>query len=82
MKRNNVEKQALANEKEEEIILKFTPVLKDSLCTDCGACVPVCPVGIFKMVNGVVLMIKGAATKCNGCNKCRSVCATNAITVS
>lgn len=71
----------ISGEEGEGVMGWYLVKLKDTLCSSCGACIPVCNKEIFKVVDGVV-MIGANAKECNGCNKCKSACDTGAIVVT
>ncbi len=53
------------------------PVIDKSLCTECGACVAICPTGAITGV-GLSLMVSDACTRCA---ECEDTCPTGAIQV-
>lgn len=55
--------------------------LDTTLCSGCRACIPRCPKGIFQVVNDTIY-IGANAKECNGCNKCKSACDTDAIDIT
>ena len=74
------------------------PVVDESKCTSCGACVKACPKGIIELrkkgPRGMRVFVscvnrdKGAVARkacsaaCIGCGKCAKVCAQDAILVA
>lgn len=56
--------------------LQFSP----SLCINCGACLDVCPHGVFAAGNGRVQIVRHEA--CMECGACQLNCPTEAITVN
>jgi len=56
--------------------LKFTP----SICTNCGACLDVCPHGVFAPGNGRVQIVRHEA--CMECGACQLNCPVGAVTVN
>ncbi|MEH7504681.1 choline TMA-lyase-activating enzyme [Neobacillus drentensis] len=61
---------------------KFQVMLKQSLCTDCGACVPVCPVGLLKLSKGTSKLEVARDIDCTGCRKCIDVCPESALSIA
>jgi NAD-dependent dihydropyrimidine dehydrogenase PreA subunit len=55
--------------------LRFSP----SLCINCGACLDVCPHGVFAAGNGRVQIVRHEA--CMECGACQLNCPAGAITV-
>ncbi len=51
--------------------------VETELCTGCGNCVAVCPLGIVEMVNDVAVIGDG----CNLCGACRDACSFDAIVI-
>ncbi len=49
-------------------------------CKGCGECVSICPVEIYKLEDG--RLIVGNSEECSGCQSCVSVCENQAITIS
>lgn len=61
---------------------KYDVLLKTSLCTDCGACVPVCPVGILNLSKQTLKLDVTRNIDCIGCNNCVEVCPESAISIA
>jgi choline trimethylamine-lyase activating enzyme len=59
---------------------KFQVMLKQSLCTDCGACVPVCPVGMLNLSKGKLEVSRDI--DCTGCRKCIDVCPESSLSIA
>ncbi|MGX7012890.1 choline TMA-lyase-activating enzyme [Vagococcus silagei] len=60
---------------------KYEVMYQRSICTDCRACVDVCPMGIhFMDENGVHQVDREKI--CNGCRKCVEVCPMNALNIT
>ena len=53
--------------------------LDESACTGCGACVDVCPHGVFEIVDGRARINDRGA--CMECSACATNCAFGAISV-
>lgn len=49
-------------------------------CTVCGECVSMCPVEIYKVEEGHLIV--GDSTECSYCQSCISVCAAEAIAIA
>ena len=56
-------------------------LLKRDLCTNCGACVPVCPVGIHRINPDTGIHEVADHLTCIGCRKCEEVCTVSALSV-
>jgi len=71
-------RQCQAYEKIESRVntLEFRP----SLCINCGACLDVCPHGVFAAGNGRVVIVRHEA--CMECGACQLNCPAGAITVN
>ncbi len=52
------------------------PVISESDCTGCEACVDECPVEAITMVDGLAVINAG---ECTECNACIDVCPAEAI---
>ncbi|WP_066320853.1 choline TMA-lyase-activating enzyme [Bacillus sp. FJAT-29814] len=59
---------------------KYQVMLKQSVCTDCGACVPVCPVGMLDLSKGKLEVSRDI--DCTGCRKCIDVCPESALSIA
>ncbi|WP_291325591.1 choline TMA-lyase-activating enzyme [Desulfovibrio sp. UCD-KL4C] len=60
---------------------RFQILFKKDLCVHCGACEPVCPVGIHKFSPGARRHEIDQNIKCIGCRKCEEVCPNSALAV-
>lgn len=60
---------------------KYQIMLKPTLCTSCGACVPACPVKIHKIAADGTHTIN-RKVDCIGCGKCVDVCMNDALKVT
>jgi len=60
---------------------KFQVMFKSSSCTNCGACVSVCPVGIHAISKDDQKHEVLRNIDCLGCNKCVEVCNAKALTI-
>jgi NAD-dependent dihydropyrimidine dehydrogenase PreA subunit len=49
-------------------------------CQVCGECVSICPVEIYKLEGG--RLIVGNSDECSGCQSCAAVCESQAITIA
>lgn len=56
-------------------------MLKRNLCVDCGACVPVCPVGIHSIAKEDLKHKINRNIDCIGCRKCENVCTMSALSI-
>lgn len=61
---------------------KFQVMLKESSCTDCGACVPVCPVGILNLSKENSKLEVMRNIDCIGCGKCVEACPESALSIT
>lgn len=61
---------------------KFKVMFKKSLCTNCGACVSVCPVGIHSISPESHEHEMDRSIACIGCRKCVEACRAGALTIS
>ena len=59
---------------------KYQVMLKSGSCTDCGACVSVCPVGIHTITKENKHVVNNSID-CLGCNKCKNVCTEAALSI-
>ncbi len=55
-------------------------VIDEQKCNACGECVKICPVEIYKLEDGRVVV--GNSDECSNCQSCVSVCEPQAITIS
>lgn len=60
---------------------KYQIMLKPASCVSCGACVPVCPVGIHSISKEGEHIID-RSIDCLGCGKCVEACMTSALKVA
>lgn len=62
---------------------KYQVMLQETLCIQCGKCVPVCPMGIHSLVteDGVVKHKVNREINCVGCRKCEDVCPKRALNI-
>lgn len=58
----------------------YQVMYKRNSCIDCGACVPVCPVGIHSISNDSKHMVN-RDINCIGCRKCEDVCSQFALSI-
>jgi NAD-dependent dihydropyrimidine dehydrogenase PreA subunit len=58
----------------------YVIVIDEQKCTVCGECVKICPVEIYKLVDGRIVV--GGTEECSNCQSCVSVCEPQAITIS
>lgn len=61
---------------------KYQIMYKRISCVDCGACVPVCPVGIHSILKDTSEHVIDRNIDCIGCGKCVDACKTFAISIS
>lgn len=66
----------------EGFVRKYQVMLKESLCTDCGACVPVCPVGILNLSKENSKLNVRRDIDCIGCGKCVDACPEAALSIT
>ncbi len=52
------------------------PKVNPELCTNCGACMEICPANAIVIENNKAKIIED---KCRGCYACQNVCPTGAI---
>ena len=57
--------------------IPFTPEIDDSICTQCGECLPVCPTGAITLVNSVKIDMG----TCIFCCSCKKSCPETAIAI-
>lgn len=50
-------------------------------CVECGTCIEACPIGIFVMHKGKVIVDKQHMDDCIGCLQCELTCPEDAIRV-
>ncbi len=60
---------------------KFQVMFKSNSCTNCGACVSVCPVGIHSISKDTQEHEVQHNIDCLGCQKCVEVCNAKALTI-
>jgi len=56
-------------------------VRNETKCTDCGVCVPICPVGALE-VDPVTRKVNFYDSKCIACELCIKICPTKAMEVN
>ncbi|MGI6751788.1 MAG: choline TMA-lyase-activating enzyme [Anaerovoracaceae bacterium] len=66
----------------ESLEKKYAVMYKRDSCVNCGACVPVCPVGIHTMMGPGNTHEVDRCTECIGCRKCEEVCPGAALSIS
>lgn len=54
---------------------------KRTLCVDCGACVPVCPVGIHSISSDTHEHVVNWDIECIGCRRCQEACPEGALNI-
>lgn len=59
---------------------QYQVLYKKNLCIHCGACVPVCPVGIHRISADGLHEVR-QDIECVGCRKCEQACAASALAV-
>ncbi|MCM1986593.1 MULTISPECIES: 4Fe-4S binding protein [Methanococcoides] len=65
-------------EKGAEVVVLDTPISRDEEeCVECGACVSVCPVGVFSLADDWSLEVD--PDKCIQCGTCLTMCPHNAL---
>ncbi|CAG36553.1 choline TMA-lyase-activating enzyme [Desulfotalea psychrophila] len=57
-------------------------LLKQDRCIDCGDCVPVCPVGIHRLLPGSKKHEINQKIECIGCGKCEAACKQGALAIT
>ncbi|WP_027723016.1 choline TMA-lyase-activating enzyme [Maridesulfovibrio zosterae] len=60
---------------------KFQVLFKKDACINCGACVPVCPVGLHQMTADGKTHKVDRNIECIGCRKCESACFQKALAI-
>jgi len=60
---------------------QYQVLFKKNLCVHCGACVPVCPVGIHRISPQSGLHESDPHIECIGCGKCEQACNASALAV-
>jgi NAD-dependent dihydropyrimidine dehydrogenase PreA subunit len=58
----------------------YVITLDEQKCKVCGECVGICPVEIYKLEGGKIVV--GSSDECSGCQSCVSVCESQAITIA
>lgn len=66
----------------ENLEAKYKIMCKNSLCTDIGACVPVCPVSIHSISPETHKHVINRNIECIGCGRCVEACPNGALSVS
>lgn len=66
----------------ESLEKKYAVMYKRDSCVNCGACVPVCPVGIHTMTGPGGTHEVDRCIECIGCRKCEEVCPERALSIS
>ena len=66
----------------ENLERKYQVLYKRNACIDCGACVPVCPVGIHTISNITNTHEINRDIECIGCRKCEKACPESALSIS
>ena len=56
---------------------RVVPIIIRELCTECGACVEVCPHGALRLADGAAEL--DLSMDCEFCGNCEAVCPTEAI---
>jgi len=59
--------------------MSYKPEVDDEKCVGCGNCVEVCPVNVYELQDGKLVVVN--AGDCLGCESCVEVCGEEAITV-
>ena len=58
----------------------YVIVIDETKCKVCGECVKICPVEIYKLEDGRIVI--GNSDECSNCQSCISVCESSAITIT
>lgn len=66
----------------ENLEKRYLVMYRRNSCIDCGACVPVCPVGIHTISNVTGNHEINRHIECIGCRKCEEVCPQDALSIS
>ncbi len=61
---------------------KGVPVVNETTCTGCGACVAICPDRVLRLENGKARAGGGLFMGCIACGHCAAVCPTQSIAVA
>ena len=61
---------------------KIQVMFKKNSCTDCGACVDACPVGIHVLSKETGKHMMRRDIDCTGCRKCKASCPQSAIEIT
>ena len=62
--------------------LDRTVVRDDDLCTDCGACLVVCPAGALAIIDAQTREVGFDPTKCVACGACVPACPPRAMSIT
>ncbi len=60
---------------------EFRVMFKKNLCTECGDCAKVCPVGIHQFDNLTKIHTIDRSIQCIGCKKCEEICNNSALRI-
>ena len=66
----------------ENLESKYKIMFKSSLCTDCGTCASVCPVGKHSISPETHKHVINPDIECTGCGKCVEACPAGALSLS
>lgn len=66
----------------ENLEKRYQVMYKRNSCVDCGACVPVCPVGIHSISKETGIHEINRSIDCIGCHKCEEACPESALSIS